>query len=264
MNREVVKMRVADAIADHIERLVLEGVLRPGERLLPERELAERFEVSRPSLREALQKLEEKGTLKTGRDGTVVAPLIGERVVEPLARLMQSNPETSYDYLEFRATVESAAAAQAALRATDVDRDQLSACMERMEASHGEEDASEEADADADLHLAIYEAAHNIVLLHIMRALGAMLRRDVFYNRQTLYSRRGVRENLLDQHRAIYQAIMAGDADAARLAAQRHVEYTRDTLREIRAAESRREIALRRLGRSDLVSSGPRRRGEDG
>lgn len=260
MEKEAIRpAKVADAVAEHIEMLVLEGVLRPGEKLLPERELAERFEVSRPSLREALQKLEEKGILTTGRDGTVIAPLIGERMVDPLIKLMQSHPETTFAYLEFRGIVEAAAAHQAARRATDVDREQLRKCMERMEASHGKDDATEEADADADMHMAIYEAAHNIVLLHIMRALGNMLRQDVFYNRHTLYSRRGVREKLLTQHRAIYDAVIAGDPEGAHTAAANHVNFTRDTLRDIRDAEARREASLRRLGRSDLVTAAPRR-----
>jgi GntR family transcriptional regulator, transcriptional repressor for pyruvate dehydrogenase complex len=260
MDKDPIKpAKVADAVAGHIEMLVLEGVLRPGEKLLPERELAERFEVSRPSLREALQKLEEKGIVSTSREGTVVSPLIGEQLVSSLARLMQAHPETTFAYLEFRGIVEAAAAQLAALRATDVDREQLRSAMERMEASHGKDDASEEADADADLHLGLYEAAHNIVLLHIMRALGTMLRQDVFYNRNALYTRRGVREELLAQHRAIYDAVIAGDPQAAHAATEHHITFTRDTLREIREAEARREASLRRLGRTDLVSNGPRR-----
>ena len=64
--------RLADAIAAHIERLILEGALRPGERLASERELSERLEVSRPSLREAFDRLEERGLLQTTRGGTHV------------------------------------------------------------------------------------------------------------------------------------------------------------------------------------------------
>lgn len=262
MKREAIKpAKLADAVAGHMESLILEGTLRPGEKLLPERELADRFEVSRPSLREALQKLEEKGLLQTGREGTVVSPRLASSVVDPLTRLLAEHPEAAFDYLEFRGGVEGMAAYYAAQRATEADREALSQIWERMEAGHLKDDPSEEADTDTDLHLAVYEAAHNVVLLHMMRGLSDMLRQDVFYARSQLYGRRGAREMLLEQHRAIYAAVMAGDADAARQAAEAHILFTSQTLKEIAAAEARLEVSLRRLGRSDLVASHGRKKG---
>lgn len=260
MSKDSIKpAKIADAVALHLETLILEGVLRPGEKLLAERELAEKLDVSRPSLREALSKLEDKGLLTSGRDGTCVAALVGASLTDPLARLLESHPETTFDYLEFRQTVEGQAAYYAALRATDVDREVLREAYERMEASHGLDEPDEEADADTDLHMAVYEAAHNVVLLHIMRGLAAMLRRDVFYNRAKLYSRRGVRDLLLAQHKAIYDAVMAGDPEAARKAAEKHITFTLETIREIRNAEARLEASLRRVGRADLLAAGPRK-----
>ena len=67
--------KLADAIADYIEKMILEGVLRPGEKLAAERELAEKLDVSRPSLREALDKLQVKGLLETSKAGTVVVAI---------------------------------------------------------------------------------------------------------------------------------------------------------------------------------------------
>ncbi|MGQ9371784.1 FCD domain-containing protein [Azospirillum sp. ST 5-10] len=256
--REPVKMKASEVIAGHLESLILEGVLRPGERLLAERDLAERLDVSRPTLRDALQKLEGKGLLTASREGTFVADLVGAALFDPLAALLETRPETAFDYLEFRRTVEGHAARLAAERATEIDRQGLRAVFERMEASHGLEDPSEEAEADSDLHLAIYEATHNVVLLHVMRGLATMLRRGVFYSRTRLYTRRGTRELLLAQHRAIYDAVMAGDGVAAAQAAERHIAYTLETVREIREEETRLEASLRRIGRGDLVAAAPR------
>jgi GntR family transcriptional repressor for pyruvate dehydrogenase complex len=262
MPRETIKpAKIADSIALHLETLILEGVLRPGEKLLAERDLAERLDVSRPSLREALSKLESKGLLESGRDGTFVAHLVGASLTDPLAKLLESHPETTFDYLEFRQTVEGQAAYYAALRATDIDREALRESYERMEANHAKDDSDDEAEADTDLHLAIYEAAHNVVLLHIMRGLASMLRRDVFYNRTKLYSRKGVRDLLLTQHKAIFDAIIEGNPDAARKAAERHITFTLETIREIRNAEARLEASLRRVGRGDLIAAGSPRKG---
>jgi GntR family transcriptional regulator, transcriptional repressor for pyruvate dehydrogenase complex len=259
MTEPIRPAKLADTIAERLEQLILEGSLRPGERLLPERELAVKFDVSRPSLREALDKLEKKGLVYSGKGGaTHVAPLLGEGFTGPLSVVLQTRPETTFDYLEFRAIVEGSAAYLAALRSTDVDRELVRDCFERMEEAHGEEDSSDEADADADFHLAIYEASHNVVMLHIMRSLSDMLRNDVFYNRGKLYARAGVRELLLEQHRAVYLAVMAGDPTAAQMAAEAHINFTRDALTEIAKADARLEVSLRRIAKSEIVAN-PRR-----
>lgn len=246
--------KLADAIADHLETLIREGVLRPGEKLLPERELALKLDVSRPSLRDALVKLEERGLLATGRNGTHIADFLAP-IAGPLAGLLQSDPNATFHYLEFRNAIEAEAAALAAQRATDLDRAAIRNLADRMKAAHGQDDPSEEADVDAQLHFAIYEAAHNLVMLHIMGALSDMLRKDVFYNRERLYTRSGVRELLLGQHLAIAEAVLAGDAEAARAAASAHVSFTMQTLHEIRDDDARREASLRRIGRGDLIDS---------
>lgn len=249
----------AESTARHIEDLILEGSLRPGEPLLPEREMALRLAVSRPTLRQGMKMLEDKGLLVAEPGGArVVAPL-ATSITDPLIELMSSRAETIGDYLELRGTLERMAASLAAGRANDVDRARLRTCMERINAAHAEADPHDEAEADVDLHVAIYEASHNIVLLQIMRALSGMLRRGVFHNREKLYARSEVREVLLGQHRAIFDAVMARDAEAAGRAAEEHMTYTRRVLSEIAAADARLEISLRRI-EGGSISTRARRR----
>ena len=197
MSTEVVKpAKAAEAVAKHIEGLILEGSLRPGERLRAERELAERLAVSRPTVREGLQLLQQQGLLTREPGSGAAVAAIGTSITDPLAKLLCSRSETTDDYLEFRQVVEGTAAELAATRANEIDLEVITRCMRRIESDHGKEDPVDEAEADADLHIAVYEAAHNVVLLHVMRALAQMLRADVFYNRDKLYSRRGVRDLL--------------------------------------------------------------------
>jgi GntR family transcriptional regulator, transcriptional repressor for pyruvate dehydrogenase complex len=253
MSQSIKAVRIADTIADHLERLIFEGVLHPGERLLAERELAQRLDVSRPSLRDALVLLEKRGLVKTDRQGSRVAEFL-RPLTQPLELLIQNNPSAPFDYMEFRSVIESAAAAFAAQRATKLDREAIGEILARMEKAHDQADPGEEADADADLHAAMYEAAHNVVILHIMRAFSEMLRRDVFYSRAQLYEMLGVRDALLAQHKAIGEAVVRGDADAARAAAANHIAFTRATLEEARQADARLAVSLRRMGRQDLVT----------
>lgn len=237
----------AEATARHMEDLILEGSLRPGDPLLPEREMALQLNVSRPTLRRGIKMLEDRGLIVSDPDGgRRVAPL-ATSITDPLVELMSDRGEVVEDYLELRATLESMAARLAAVRANDVDRATLTRCMERIDLAHEEAEARNEADADVDLHLAVYEASHNVVLLHIMRALSGMLRKGVFHNREKLYARSEVRDVLRDQHRAIYDAVMARDPAAAGKAAEDHMLYTRRVMSEIAAAEARLEISLRRI-----------------
>jgi len=142
------------------------------------------------------------------------------------------------DLLEFRTTVDGDSAYYAALRATDADRELLTSCFEAMEEAHVTQGPTEEADIDADFHLAIAKAAHNQVLSHIMRSLFNMLRKDVFFNRMRLYSHHGSRDLLINQHREIYEAIIAGDPERARSAAVKHLDYVKETVERMGPEET--------------------------
>lgn len=242
--------RLADEIADRIRHFILEGSLRPGDRLPAERQLAEEFNTSRPTLREALIALEEEGLLKMQRGGVHVADASERSIRDPLVSLLRSDPNIFDDYLEFRGVMEGAAAYFAALRATDLDRDTLRRAFSRLQECHERADPVEEARVDADFHIAIYESCHNLTILHVMRGLSELLCNDVFYNRKTLYPRVGYREATLQQHRAIFEAIVAGDPAAAQRAAESHIAFVRQALDELKKSEARLEIALRRVGAS--------------
>lgn len=247
--------KLAESIAEHLDRLILEGVLRPGDKLASERDLAERLGVARPSLRDAISILESRGLLRGTRAGTVVTEFLAP-LTSPLAALMQSDARVTKDYFEYREAVEAKAASLAAARLTDLDRDAVRACIARMEKAHGLEDSTAEAEADADLHVLIYEAAHNVVILHVMRAFSQMLRQDIFYNRKLLYAQPNVRDALLAQHKAIAAAVLAGDPRGAEKAASDHIRFTAETLESISDEKERLGVALRRLGRADLVVLG--------
>ncbi|CAN1721614.1 Pyruvate dehydrogenase complex repressor [Hyphomicrobium sp. 1Nfss2.1] len=253
MTERIRPQKIAEAIADHLEKLILQGVLRPGERLTPERELAEKLDVSRPSLREAIDMLAERGLLRTTRGGTFVAQFLSP-LLKPLASLLEDNPQATADYFEFRQSMDAQAARYAAVRASEVDRDAIRTAINQIKAAHELEDSTQESQADVDFHLSIYEAAHNAVLLHIMRALVELLRSNIFYSRQQLYQRPSVREKLLAQHLAIADAIFAGKPKAAESAAANHVAFTFETVEEIRRDSKRLEASLLRVGRSDYLA----------
>jgi len=244
--------RLSDDIVERIETLILEGTLKPGERLPAERALAEEFGVSRPSLREALQKLVARGLLLSRQGGgTFVSAEIGSSFRDPLLALLENNPEAQRDLLEFRHTLEGSCAYYAALRATAPDRERLTTAFDRVVDCHarppGKVTRAEEGAADAHFHLAIAEASHNAVLLHTIRSLFQLLERSVVTNIGGMYPQGSdVRDALMDQHRELYRAIMDGRADDARALSSRHLLYVQDVLAEAQDAVRRAERASRR------------------
>lgn len=244
--------RLSDDIVARIETMILEGTLKAGERLPAERVLAEQFGVSRPSLREALQKLAAKGLLISRQGGgTFVTESLGSTFSDPLLQLLENNPEAQRDLLEFRHTLEGSCAYYAALRATEVDQQRLREAFETLQQCYAREPSkisrAEEGAADARFHLAIAEASHNAVLLHTIRSLFQLLERSVVTNIGGMYPQGSdVRDALMDQHRELYRAIMDGRADDARALSSRHLLYVQDVLAEAQDAVRRAERASRR------------------
>jgi GntR family transcriptional repressor for pyruvate dehydrogenase complex len=124
-----------------------------------------------------------------------------------------------------------------------------------MRKAHKLATPAKEAEADVNLHMLVYEAGHNMVVLHVMRALSELLRNNIFFNRENLYLRSGVREKLLTQHVAIGEAVVAGDADAAETAAAEHIRFVFGTVEEIQRDNRRLKTSLMRVGRGDLLAN---------
>lgn len=243
--------RLSDDIVERIETLILEGSLRPGERLPAERALAEDFGVSRPSLREAIQKLVARGLLISRHGGgTFVSDSLGSSFRDPMLELLENNPEAQRDLIEFRHTLEGACAYYAALRATDLDRQRLKAAFERVQDCYlqqGRVSRSEEGRTDALFHLAIAEASHNAVLLHTIRSLFDLLEHNVVTNIGGMLPLGSVvRDRLLAQHEALYRAIVDGRADDARRKASEHLNYVQEVLVDTLDEAKRIERAKRR------------------
>lgn len=240
--------RISHSVVRQIEQLILRGILKPGERLPSERELSERLGVSRPSLREALTDLQASGLLTSrAGSGVFVGDVLGSAFSETLVRLFSNHDEAVFDYIAFRRDMEGLAAERAAMRGTDTDLKVIDAIFKKMEAAHAKRNPTEEAGLDADFHLSIIEASHNVIMLHMMRSMYQLLREGVFYNRQIMFKQRTTRDTLLDQHRAINVALQARDAVTARAAVEAHLGFVESALFDQDKAERNEAIAKKRF-----------------
>lgn len=246
--RPVTPEKLSDAVIRQIEQLILRGILRPGERLPAERELAERLEVSRPSLREAIAALQETGLLSTRRGaGVYVADVLGNAFSPALVQLFARHDEAVADYLSFRRDMEGLAAERAARSASDTDLAVIQAIINKMEAANTSPDAEREAQLDAQFHMAIIEASHNVVMLHMLRSMYDLLRGGVFYNRQMVFRQTSSRAELLEQHRSINAALQSRDPVAARSAVETHLDFVGAAIADQQKAAANEDIARRRL-----------------
>ena len=240
--------KLSQGVVRQIELLILRGILRPGERLPAERELSDRLDVSRPSLREALAELQAGGLLVTRAGaGVFVADVLGSAFSGSLVRLFSTHDEAVFDYIAFRRDMEGLAAERAARLGTETDLRVIDTIFAKMEAAHIKRNPADEAALDADFHLSIIEASHNVIMLHMMRSMYQLLRDGVFYNRQILFKQRMTREALLDQHRAINSALQDRDADGARAAVAAHLNFVEQALIDERRSDRNEAIARKRF-----------------
>jgi GntR family transcriptional repressor for pyruvate dehydrogenase complex len=222
------RMRSFDEVVAQIQAAILSGHYSVGDRLPPERELCALFDVSRPTLREALRALEVLGSLdiRPGRRGGIfVASPNGDAVGVALAVLISLHGATAAELNEFRVSFEGETAAWAATRAREDEIEALIALASQAKAAsqRRETEWSVLVAVDLAFHDAVAVASHNRVRVAMMLGLLRAVQRVEF----TITSL--VDEPLMrsvgDELRAIAEAIRAHDAEQARTEMRRHVEH---------------------------------------
>lgn len=250
MFRPVRPARASGEIVSQIERAIFSGALQPGDRLQPERELAEEFAVSRITVRDALRVLEARGlvTVKVGATGgAFVAETNVDRVTESISTMIMLRRMTLSELAEARTVVESATAELAAQRADDQALRAVADTVERGRRVVREHLPHTE--ASMDFHVAIAEAAQNELLSATVRAY-----RDLLL--QTLSDMRDVRsaEAVQRAHEEILETVRAHDAEAARKLMLAHLQDFEKRLRRYLRAKERAQARARPPARSRLAS----------
>lgn len=218
------RTRVSEEIIDQIRGFIASGELRPGDQLPSERELAERFQVSRASIREALTALQVMGILERSRSGGSLSAR-GNHVlftIAPLSKLIASHAHV-LEQIEVRRMIEPEMGRIAAERADADDLARMQDALRQME-----EDLAvggNGAAADAAFHAAISASTRNALLTEIVQVIG-----DAIREHRELFQTRGGGEQSLREHRAILAAITRRDGDAAYQLTRAHIDSVRRLL----------------------------------
>jgi len=246
--------RIADVVAERIERLISDNVLKPGQLLPSERLLTERLAVSRSALREGLKLLRGRGLIISSQGKrSVVANLLAPTSLAPMLHLLSTQPRTLYDLLEVREFLETESAGLAAERGTTADYVLISRRYNELAAARDRDiDAAGHARLDHAFHLAICEASHNPVLVHTLGSLNDLMLSSVFASISNLYHRSPHKRQIDRQHARLFKAVTGKLPDAARRAAREHIRGIRASLLEIEQEEQRLVRATLRLREGDV------------
>jgi GntR family transcriptional regulator, transcriptional repressor for pyruvate dehydrogenase complex len=219
-----------------IKGLISTGVLVPCCKFPPERELATRFGVSRPSIRQALKVLEIMGVIsqRVG-DGTYLNENASEILNEPMEFLILMDGISIHELVELRSILEPELAALAAERATAQDLRGLDRSIKEMEDSR--HNLAKSIEADLSFHRGIFQAAGNRACSRIL----AFIHRSVWQS-LTITSQLVEAQRPLAGHKAIYNAIYQRDAEEARRQMTEHMRRARQLL--IKASQSAVDLSM--------------------
>ncbi|MBK1697292.1 FadR/GntR family transcriptional regulator [Rhodovibrio salinarum] len=220
--REIERERVSDRVAHEIMKMIAAGTLAPGERLPGERQLAEMMNVSRVSVRAALQELKAQGFVSAVQGGGTRITTAPNNTDSGLLRLVRADAKNLHELAEIRANIEVWAARRAARAA---DSAQIAAIGDALQAMEDPaRGGHHKAEDDYAFHMAIAKATGSAVYMHLMSTLQDILEKMFDYHRYTLIARPEDDRMLLSHHRKIYDAIRARDPEAAGQAMQTHLD----------------------------------------
>lgn len=227
MFNSIKRTKISEDIANQIKRLIVDGKLKPGDKLPPERELINQFGVSRPSLREALNSLVTMGFLEVRQAKRTFVKSIASKLIEdPLALLIKADTQKIFDLIEVRKAIETWAAFHAAQKASEEDIERLDVIIREMKKAF-EEGRSWEKE-DADFHMAIAKATHNTIHMHIMSGIYDLLRESmakIFIDRDKV-------KKLMNHHQQIFNAIKSRSPEKARQKTLDHLNYVESEVKK--------------------------------
>lgn len=209
---------------EQIRRMISSGAVRPGQKLPTERELAEMFAVSRPTIREAIRVLSFSGVLASKQGSGTFVTSDGLRLAHDLVLSLDVSKDADDDLMEIRLWLEVGASERAAAVITDKQVTKLKNIVDEFEA--GPRTAERFVHQELAFHALIHEASGNAVLVSQMSAM----RRLIEDRLRIAVEAFGVRQASLDEHRQIIAGMEARDPVAARRAMRLHLTLSRDQL----------------------------------
>ena len=221
--------RIYHSVIEQFVKLIVDGKLQTGEKLPPERTLAEMFNVSRASIREAFSAMEIIGLIyvRPG-EGSFIADLNLAPFINTIAPLFVKNEHLESELLDFRMLLELEAVEMAALKSNASSLQLLRDSIKEMEKAIANEDNNLGAEADIAFHRAIFALTGNFILIKASEFIASLLECSVRFNRTKILRNPGNAKDLYQQHQQIYQAIYERQPEQAKEFIRKHLGYVRE------------------------------------
>jgi GntR family transcriptional repressor for pyruvate dehydrogenase complex len=234
MNRSKSK-KTYEQVAEQIKWMIEQGHLQPGDKLPPMNELAAEFGVSRPTVREAFSTLVGMGLIDLRHgEGTFVQKIdVQTMVTEPMNAALLLGRGQLRDLLQVRRLLEVGTVELACWDASAERLAPVRIALERMESVSTKQTVEERVGADLQFHLAIAEVSGNNVLLNLMNTLTETIRSVV----RLAWLEESRAEGLVEEHRAIYRSLLAGDKPLAQNLIAAHLDASARLMEERRGGE---------------------------
>ncbi len=218
-------------IVKQIEEMIYRGELKRGDKLPSERELKQKLNVSRASIREAFSALEMVGIIESRPgEGTFIKQADGNNLLHPLSLILMLEDNIVEELVELRRVLEVDCARLASERATAEDIKLLEEYVRVMDERAGYDDSCIK--ADRNFHYAIARASGNRVLYDVMMAISEAMDFHIKNTRTALVSDVGTMRKFNVQHKRILQAIKEHDPDGAMHAMREHLNYVEKLIRD--------------------------------
>lgn len=228
--QKVSSRKIYEVIADQIKEQIVSGALSPGHKLPSTKELSEKFQVGRSTVREALSALKAMGLVEIHQgEGSYVRSIESEDVDLPAFESLLMSRETVIELIEARKALEISNAALAAEKRTDEDLNRFEEIICNMEHFLGNEEEGER--SDVLFHLTLAQATHNSIMARMIDSISTQMQTAIRETRRIqMYSSETVSKQLWVEHKAIYEAIRDRDPAAAQEAMRRHLFHVEQVL----------------------------------
>lgn len=215
--------KVYEHVIEQIQEMIMNGDLKKGDKLPSERELSSLLDVSRTSIREALRSLEIIGLIESRQgEGTFIRENVESNLFEPLSVMFMLSDRKPQDVLEIRKIIEVEAARLTSKKINEEQKKELEGIMNQFRNAKNEKVSSE---MDKKFHYKITEYTGNYLMLSLFNAIESLITSFIVDARWEIYDINKGEDFLINQHQAIFDAIVKNEPDKAAKAMREHLEY---------------------------------------
>lgn len=215
--------KVYEEVIEQIKDMIYNGILKKGDKLPSERDMVEKLQVSRTSVREALRSLEIIGLIESRQgEGNFIKESFEDGLIEPLSVMFMLKESKSEEILELRKIVEIGTVQLAAKRINSNELKELEELKEKLRIPNKEESLAE---IDREFHYKIAAASKNFLLLGVLNAISSLMESYIKDARKNILEEEGNRQILIKQHEDVFRALNNKDENEAAKAMTKHLDF---------------------------------------